>query len=105
MLTSAALAGFIGVVVSFALAKFPKVSAWWKTVKYKVEIMAIVFILAPFVIMGASCGGVYFTQYACPPGAFVTLKFYAENIVLGVSAFAGSQFAWENGAEVAQKSK
>lgn len=104
MLTSAALAGFIGVVVSFALAKFPKVSAWWKTVNYKVEIMAAVFILAPFVIMGAACGNVYFTQYACPSGAFVTAKFYVDNIILGVSAFAGSQFAWQHGAEDAQKS-
>lgn len=101
-LTSLAIAAGVGAVLSFILATFPKVSDLWLKVPYKIEIMAAVFVLAPFAILGLSCGNVYLTQYGCPAGAFVTPGFYVDNIVLGLTAFAGSQFSFANGAKALQ---
>ena len=102
-LTSVALAASVGVVVSFILATFPKVRDMWAKVSYKAEIMAVVFILAPFAVLGLSCSNVYLTQYGCPAGAFVTPQFYIENAILGFTAFAASQWSFANGAEEMQK--
>lgn len=102
-LTAIGLAAAIGVVTSFVLANFPFLSERWKKVEYKREIMALVFIFAPFVILGASCSNIYPTQYGCPQDAFVTAKFYIDNIVLGLTAFAGSQWSFTHGAEELQK--
>lgn len=102
-LTAIGLATLIGAVIAFVLATFPKVSDWWLKIPYKVEIMAVVFILAPFIVLGLSCGNIYLTQYACPAGAFNTPQFYVDNIVLGLSAFAGSQWGYAHGAEKMQK--
>jgi len=98
-LTSIGLAAAVGAIVSFVLASFPQISQAWSKVKYKREIMASVFILAPFLVLGLSCGNFYLTRYGCTEGAFVTPQFYVENIVLGFSAFAGSQWSFVHGAE------
>lgn len=103
-LTSLAVAAIIGAVVSFVLAASPKLSDWWKAVPYKREIMLGVFVVAPFAILGLTCGSIYLVEYACPAGAFQTPKFYVEYIVLGLTAFAGSQWGFTNGAHNLQKS-
>lgn len=97
-LTSMAVAALVGAVVSFLLATSPKLAGWWAKVEHKREIMLGVFVAAPLVILGLSCGSIYLVEYTCPAGAFQTPQFYVENIVLGLTAFAGSQWGFVNGA-------
>ena len=104
-LTATGLSALLGAILSFVLAKFPKVSDWWKTVPHKELILVAIFVAAPFAIFGLSCSNAYLGEYGCPVGAFVTARFYIENIVLGLSAFAGSQMAWANGSKNLQKER
>lgn len=102
-LEKTAVAALVGVVVSFLLAASPKLAGWWEKIEYKREIMLGVFVVAPFVVLGLSCGNIYLVEYACTAGAFRTPQFYIENIILGLTAFAGSQWAFVNGARFFKK--
>ena len=102
-LNSAMLAAGIGAVVSFVLATFPFLAPRWAALWYKREIMLVAFLVAPFAIAGLSCGNLFFTQFPCVPDAFASVKFYFDNLFLGIVAFAGSQWAYTSGADELQE--
>ena len=97
-LTSAGLAALLGAVLSFLLAAVPGLTEAWDKVPYKRWVMFATFVLAPFAIFAIDCYGVYNLPFTCPAGAFVSVPFYVDNLVMGLSAFAGSQWGYTNGA-------
>lgn len=100
-LTATGIAAFIGVVLSFGLETIPALKAAWDKVdpNWRRPILLGLFLVAPFAILGLSCTGAQFVTTPCPTGAFVGLPFYYSNIWLGLTAFAGSQFGFTNGAK------
>ena len=100
-LSSTLIAAVVGLTVSFLLEAFPVLKTAWDKVNsdWKRGILLGAFLLAPFVFLGLSCTGAQFVSVPCPSGAFVGLPFYYSNLWLGITAFAGSQLGFTNGAK------
>ncbi len=100
-LTGTLIAGVVGVVVAFTLETFPVVKKAWDKVDndWKRGILLGAFLVAPFLLLGLTCTGAQFVTVPCPVGAFTTLPFYYSNLWLGITAFAGSQLGFTNGAK------
>jgi hypothetical protein len=100
-LTATGIAAFVGVIIAFGLETIPALKTAWDKVSdsWKRPILLGLFLVAPFAILGLSCTGAQFVTAPCPAGAFTTLPFYYSNLWLGITAFAGSQFGFTNGAK------
>ncbi len=101
LLSSTGIAAIVGIVASFGLETIPVLKTYWDKVdpNYRRLILLGLFLVAPFAVLGLSCTGAQFVTTPCPSGAFVGLPFYYSNLWLGITAFAGSQFGFTNGAK------